>query len=74
MKILILSFYYSPDLCAGSFRTTALVEQLKKNKDIDIEVITTMPNRYSSYKQETLSFEVDGNVSIRRISLPEHKS
>ena len=74
MKILILSFYYSPDLCAGSFRTTALVEQLKKNKEIDIEVITTMPNRYSSYKQETLSFEVDGNVSIRRISLPAHKS
>nr|WP_255721225.1 MULTISPECIES: glycosyltransferase family 4 protein [unclassified Photobacterium] len=69
-----MSFYYSPDLCAGSFRTTALVEQLKKNKEIDIEVITTMPNRYSSYKQETLSFEVDGNVSIRRISLPAHKS
>lgn len=74
MKVLVLSFYYSPDLCAGSFRTTALVEQLKKNKEIDIEVITTMPNRYSSYKQETLSFEVDGNVSIRRISLPAHKS
>ncbi|PSU95375.1 glycosyltransferase WbuB [Photobacterium kishitanii] len=74
MKILILSFYYSPDLCAGSFRTTALVKQLKENKDIEIEVITTMPNRYSSYKQETSSFEIEDNVSIRRISLPAHKS
>ena len=30
MRILVLSFYYAPDLCAGSFRTTAFVEELKK--------------------------------------------
>ncbi|MGR5116747.1 glycosyltransferase family 4 protein [Photobacterium damselae] len=74
MKILVLSFYYSPDLCAGSFRTKALVEQLKKNKEIEVEVITTMPNRYSSYRQDTLPFEIKDNVSIRRITLPDHKS
>ena len=32
MRILVLSFYYAPDLCAGSFRTTAFVEELKKQK------------------------------------------
>ena len=74
MKILVLSFYYQPDLCAGSFRTTALVEQLKRVKDVEIEVITSMPNRYASFDAGAQEFEQTENVTVRRIPLPSHKS
>ena len=30
MKVLVLSFYFQPELCAGSFRNTAFVKGLKK--------------------------------------------
>ena len=76
MKILILTFYYKPDLSAGSFRATAFVDELQKmvGKDTQIEVITTLPNRYHSFEQKALAFESVGNVTIRRIKLPGHKS
>lgn len=74
MKVLVLSFYYAPDLCAGSFRTTALIEQLKNNADLEIEVITTMPNRYSSFEAGAQELEQTDNVTVRRIALPSHKS
>lgn len=74
MKILLFSFYYAPDLCAGSFRMAALVEQLKRLPGIELEVITTMPNRYSTFKSEALPFEQNGNVTIHRVVLPSHRS
>lgn len=74
MKILFFTFYYKPDLCAGSFRASALVEQLKKSPNIEIEIVTTMPNRYASFDQEALAFEKLGNVTIHRVELPSHKS
>lgn len=74
MKILILSFYFKPDLSAGSFRTTALVEQLKQHAGVEIDVVTTMPNRYASFVADAKIEELDGNVRIRRINLPSHKS
>ena len=76
MKILILSFYYPPDLCAGSFRTGELVSALNSEceKDTSIEVITTVPNRYSSYRPDNLpDFEEDG-LRVHRVDLPNHKS
>ncbi|MFD0950025.1 glycosyltransferase family 4 protein [Paraperlucidibaca wandonensis] len=74
MKVLVLSFYYAPDLCAGSFRTTALIEQLKNNSDVEIEVITTLPNRYASFEAEAQELEQTDNVTVRRIALPSHNS
>jgi glycosyltransferase involved in cell wall biosynthesis len=74
VKVLVLSFYFKPDLCAGSFRTTALVEQLKLQAGIEVDVVTTMPNRYASFNEGAKREEVDGNVRIRRIDLPSHKS
>jgi hypothetical protein len=76
LKILILSFNYQPDLCAGSFRSTALVKYLRQEIDPEdsIEVITTMPNRYKSLKNYALPYEKQGNVTIRRISLPDHNN
>lgn len=74
MKILILSFYYKPDLCAGSFRTTSLIEQLKQHDNVEIEMVTTMPNRYASFSASAERFEQVENVAINRIELPSHKS
>ena len=76
MKILILTFYYKPDLCAGSFRSSAFINALrpllKENDSVD--VITTMPNRYKIFRREAASVEIDGNINIIRIQLPPHKS
>ena len=74
MRILVLSFYYQPDLCAGSFRTTSLIEQLKQHDDVNIEIVTTMPNRYASFSATANTFEQLDNVTINRIVLPSHKS
>ena len=75
MRILVLSFYYEPDLSAGSFRTTALVKELSKkiSKDDVVEVITTMPNRYKSFTDQALEYEKNNNIIINRINLGTHK-
>ncbi len=75
MKILILTFYYSPDLSAGSFRTQALVDALLAgSNDIELEVVTTLPNRYSGFAPEANEFEQHQRLSIHRVQLPAHKS
>jgi hypothetical protein len=76
MNILYLTFYFEPDLGAGSFRNTSLVKTLSKklgNND-SIDVITTYPNRYSSYKKDVPPFEEKGNMRVYRINTPDHKN
>jgi glycosyltransferase involved in cell wall biosynthesis len=76
-RIVYLTFYYEPDLCAGSFRNTPLAIELAKQareKDIIVDVYTTLPNRYNSFEQSALEFEKLGNLRIHRISLPPHKN
>jgi hypothetical protein len=76
LKILVLSFYFRPDLSAGSFRTTSLVNALKHKISADgqIDVLTTLPNRYSSFSVEALAEEKEPGLSVIRISLPLHQS
>lgn len=76
MNILFLSFYFEPDLCAGSFRNTSLFKELKKQlgKEDYIHVITTEPNRYSSFQTECLSEENGEKYKINRIKIPKHSS
>lgn len=75
MKILFLSFYFEPDLSAGSFRNTSLFNILKEkisNTDT-LEVITTKPNRYGSYSVEAKEKEqIASNVLVNRIDIPKH--
>lgn len=75
-KILYLSFYFEPDLCAGSFRNSPLARELARqvNGTAIVDVITTVPNRYSSFSVEAQQEEHDRNLRIRRILLPSHKS
>lgn len=76
MNILVLSFYYQPDLSAGSFRTTALVRALREkiSADAHIDVVTTLPNRYSTFGSEASEWESSEGMDIHRIKLPIHKS
>lgn len=76
LKILVLSFYFRPDLSAGSFRSTAFVDALKEKMLIDgqIDVLTTLPNRYSSFSVEAPAEEKLPGVSIVRVALPPHQS
>jgi glycosyltransferase involved in cell wall biosynthesis len=76
VKVLVLSFYYEPDLSAGSFRATALVRALKEKIDpsSSIDVVTTMPNRYRSFARSAEETVSEGGVEIRRIPLPAHSS
>ncbi len=75
MKLLVLSFYYAPDLSAGSFRTAALVRSLAAAAPrAEIEVVTALPNRYRSFSVEAPEHEHEGNVQIHRFALPRHAS
>lgn len=76
MRILFLSFYYEPDLSAGSFRNTSLVNVLQQQlgEGSYIDVITTFPNRYASFSVDAPINEKLGCVHIHRIELPSHKS
>jgi len=77
MKILFLTYYFEPDLCAGSFRNSSLFTALniKLNTTDTIDVVTTHPNRYDSYKVEAESTEKIGdNVRINRIRIPNHNN
>ena len=72
-RILVLSFYYQPDLCAGSFRCKALVDELAK-VGTHIHVVTTTPNRYESYKVAAETTNSANNVIVDRVSVPSHRS
>lgn len=76
MRILVLSFYFQPDLSAGSFRTTALVDSLcvALPPGSQVDVVTTLPNRYGSFSAEAPELETRPGFEIYRIALPSHKN
>jgi len=76
LKVLLLSFYFQPDLSAGSFRNTAFVESLLKTlpRGSEIHVVTTLPNRYSGFSVEALENESNAELTVNRVQLPAHAS
>jgi hypothetical protein len=75
-NILYLTFYYEPDLSAGSFRNSSLSKALAKELDGGgyVEVITTQPNRYSTYKEFATVWERNENLTVNRIAVASHKN
>jgi UDP-N-acetylglucosamine:LPS N-acetylglucosamine transferase len=76
-RIVYLSFYFKPDLCAGSFRNSPLAIELAKqtlDKNVVVDVYTTLPNRYSTFDVNAQEYEEVDNLRIHRITLPAHKS
>ena len=50
MNILIFSYNFPPDIGAGSFRISALADELALNKEVKtLTVITATPNRYNTH-------------------------
>ena len=73
-NILYLSFYYEPDLCAGSFRNTPLSKKLSSIEGNNIEVFTTIPNRYKTYEDKFVLSQGKNNLKVNRINVPLHNS
>ncbi len=76
MRLLVLSFYYPPDLCAGSFRISPLVRVLRTvlREGSQIDVVTTLPNRYRTFSVDASETEIEEGLRIRRVALPLHQS
>lgn len=75
MRLLILSNYFTPDLSAGSFRMQALVDSLQtwSQKGLEVDLVTTQPNRYASHSVDAPGYEDRGWLRVHRIKLPAHK-
>jgi glycosyltransferase involved in cell wall biosynthesis len=76
IRILLLSFYYPPDIGPGSLRAKSLVDALLKQSEgeVQVDVLTTMPNRYHSLALQASAFEKMGSATIKRFALPEHQN
>ena len=83
MKVLLLTFYYPPDLSAGSFRAAALAEALLRagGDDLAIDVLTTEPNRYSSYRDVATeaykagtAADASARLAVTRLPVGRHRS
>lgn len=77
MKLLLLTFYYPPDLSAGSFRAVALVEALIRT-GVNVEILTTRPHRYASYREaadpQAVAVERGPSLTITRLPVGFHRS
>lgn len=76
LKLLFISFYFTPDLSAGSFRAASLVKALlaKLPENAEIELITTLPNRYHSFSADAPEREEHTGLTIHRVKIPAHRS
>jgi glycosyltransferase involved in cell wall biosynthesis len=76
MRILFLSTNYPPDIGPGALRSKSIIDALVDEgpSNLKIDVITTMPNRYHSFRIFAEKDEIYRNVSIKRIILPTHKN
>lgn len=74
MKILLVSYYFPPDLCAGAFRAQALADALIRqgNGQVELDVVTTDPNRYRSHQPDASEAASD-DYRVFRVALPENR-
>lgn len=73
VRLLILSFYAPPDLCAGSFRIGGLFDALNgMGERVEAVCLSAMPNRYREFAVEAPPVETLGNVTLHRFALPAH--
>ena len=70
MKILFFSYYFPPDIGAGSFRADSLINHLLQ-KNCSVTLICAQPNRYKNIKKKASSeIEIRGNLTIKRVPAP----
>ena len=69
MRVLFLTYFYPPDLCAGAFRSEALLSafgRCAKINSLEVDVLTTQPHRYSTYSSDSAGSESFGFGVIKR--------
>ncbi len=73
-RLLYLSYYFEPDLSAGSFRNASLSAELSSivNPTTEIHLVCSMPNRYGSIQLRAPEFEKRDNLYIYRIPVTNH--
>lgn len=76
MRVLLLTYNFSPDLGAGAFRMGALVGPLLESLPVDckLDVVTTYPNRYQSFNIAAEEEVLGERLSTFRIRVPQHRS
>lgn len=76
LRVLVLSFYYPPDLGPGPIRAKALVDAMidEGSANLVVSVFTSTPNRYQSLRTEASLLEASEKLTVRRIPLPKHES
>ena len=78
MRILVLTFFYPPDLSAGSFRSHGVITSLCARNEIKgcrsscVEILTTQPNRYQTFRMAAPPVETSDQLTVRRFALPSH--
>ncbi len=73
MRILVLSYYYPPDLSAGSFRTGALTAELSIRSGVSkIDVLTTQPSRYDEARFLASKYDTGNKIEIIRFETFSH--
>ncbi|RCV89369.1 glycosyltransferase family 4 protein [Billgrantia montanilacus] len=74
VRLLLLSFYYPPDISAGAFRAQSLVQALEHRlpQGSELHVVTTMPNRFGigNYQVPAVERLPGGKTTITRVTLP----
>ena len=77
-RILLLSFYHPPDVTPGAFRIKSILKELARNnnEDLEIDLITTEPNRYTSFNKDYKSTEDTEDyppyVKVHKIKIPQN--
>jgi len=76
MRILVLSYYYPPDIGPGSLRAKSIVDALLEegSSNLKIDVITTTPHRYHLPNNVDIKTLNNSKVSINRVALPQNKN
>lgn len=74
MKYLILTYYYKPDFCAGSFRSASLTKEMQENDTVESTIVlTTQPQRYG-LQNEFVPYEKRGKITIIRFKNITHSN
>ena len=75
MKYLFISYYFPPDIGAGSFRSYTLLKTILKNtnRDDKIFVISATPNRYDIKPKGSHNKIDDKKIKFYKIKVPNHK-
>lgn len=76
MRVLLLSFYFEPDLGPGAFRATAWARAMNErlHPGGSLDVFTTRPNRYASFAPDAMPLQHEGAMTVHRFDLPSHRS